>query len=313
MDHIESSEQPNKRRLISKSVDDIIQPKTVDDFVYSGSRLNGVIHGFGTKVYLPNSTSTIIRYEGRFNKGLMDGIGWAMYVSGATYDGHWKSGKRDGTGRYREHDGCTYTGIWKDDVIISGIIKYTNGNIYTGEILDGKRHGMGIYQCTFNPSINVQRSDDLIKDLIETKLQQADLSYIYNGSWDHDLRHGYGHCVYNDLKEYMGDWDHDERHGYGIYQSKQDIIYTGTWDHNKIHGDGSYKLNNGKVYAGKFQNGLKHGFGIVRDKLGKELYHGVWDNDKLITDNTEITPININTSERQKDVNRKRKYLLRNL
>ena len=79
---------------------------------YSGDCKNGLADGKG----IAEGQDT---YEGKFKKGLPNGLGTYTWSTGEVYKGSWKDGKEDGNGQFTfKSKGCdtTTTGVWKADV-----------------------------------------------------------------------------------------------------------------------------------------------------------------------------------------------------
>lgn len=89
--------------------------------------------------------------------------------NGDVYEG-WmiKDGDKDirqGNGRCVYRDGRLFIGEFSNDQEKIGTMTYPNGDIYNGEFLDGLRDGLGV-------------------------MTSANGSYIYEGRWCHDKKHG---------------------------------------------------------------------------------------------------------------------------
>lgn len=81
---------------------------------YTGKCKKGLAHGKGLAV----GTNT---YEGRFNKGLPNGMGKYTWEDGTIYEGNWSMGKRDGKGTMiypGAGEDSNVTGFWKNDSFI---------------------------------------------------------------------------------------------------------------------------------------------------------------------------------------------------
>lgn len=81
---------------------------------YTGKCKKGLAHGKGLAV----GTDT---YEGRFTKGLPNGIGKYTWEDGRIYEGDWSKGVRNGKGSMiypRTGEDSIVAGIWKDDAYI---------------------------------------------------------------------------------------------------------------------------------------------------------------------------------------------------
>ena len=81
-----------------------------DGSYYSGMRdSKGKRHGKGLMVFANGD-----RYDGDWNKGIIDGHGTYTYANGLVYDGSWKNGEIKGHGTFRFANGNVMEGDWTD-------------------------------------------------------------------------------------------------------------------------------------------------------------------------------------------------------
>ncbi len=78
---------------------------------YTGGCKKGLAHGKGLAMGIDS-------YEGRFTKGLPNGLGKYTWEDGTRYEGYWSKGVRDGKGTMtypRAGEDSIVAGIWNDD------------------------------------------------------------------------------------------------------------------------------------------------------------------------------------------------------
>lgn len=63
----------------------------------------------------------------------------------------------------------------------------------------------------------------------------------YEGQWERDRRHGYGHCFYRDGGFYSGCFRNDLREGFGRMVWEEGWEYEGFWKEGRLSGKGSFK------------------------------------------------------------------------
>ncbi len=56
----------------------------------------------------------VMKYEGEFEDGIMNGNGTMTYKTGDKYSGSWLKGKQHGKGTYTFKDGTSYEGLWEN-------------------------------------------------------------------------------------------------------------------------------------------------------------------------------------------------------
>ncbi|XP_053512960.1 radial spoke head 10 homolog B isoform X2 [Artibeus jamaicensis] len=156
-------------------------------------------------------------YEGGKVQGLRDGERFAVFQGGGAYRGYF--------GKSISMNLSMHT--WPD------------GSTYKGEVVNGKRNGFGVFKCITQP-----------------------VSYI--GQWCQGKRHGMG-CIYYDregISSYEGTWDHNVRKGWGIRRYKSGNVYEGQWDNNVRHGEGRMRwLTTNEEYSGQWDRGTQNGLG----------------------------------------------------
>ncbi len=82
----------------------------------------------------------------------------------------------------------------------------------------------------------------------------------YSGSFENDLRHGFG-ILMHPLGKYCGDFVADAKHGIGTLILDDTSSYYGQFENNLFHGRGTYCYKDGTVYVGDWMEGLKCGDG----------------------------------------------------
>ena len=50
---------------------------------------------------------------------------------------------------------------------------------------------------------------------------------VYEGQWEHGLKHGYGRLTNGEGDVYEGDWVADQAEGYGVFTNPEGYRYEG--------------------------------------------------------------------------------------
>ena len=125
--------------------------------------------------------------------------------------------------------------------------------IYTGEFKNDERSGQG-------------------------KIEAVDESYIYEGEWVADLKHGEG--FERSEEQVWGIFEEKAPDGYvdlgkATEKVKKYQEYRGNFYKGVFEGKGELKLSNGDVYKGDFIEGRIHGMGKLERADGTS-YEGFW-------------------------------------
>jgi hypothetical protein len=271
---------------------------------YQGELRDQVPHGLG--VYHTRTSY----YKGEWRDGLRHGRGFVVDLEHhETYRGEWFYGERHGYGVMETNKSSRYEGTWVRDKMhgrgriwiantltqsdtqyrqrhkARHLARYKTGRypatlVYDGELQFNMRHGQGTY---WDPN-----SD----------------SSIYEGTWQHDKPHGYGHWIHASsasdvdgtlqplsphvMLEYMGRWKNGRRHGYGVLRECTHdydaavYIYSGLWQHDRRHGQGREIVPERGIYQGEFEHGLVSGTGTMIILNGQE-FHGRWSKGSPVT------------------------------
>jgi hypothetical protein len=156
-----------------------------------------------------------------------------------------------------------------------------NAVVYTGSVLNGRPSGKG-------------------------RMRWAKNGEMYVGGFKQGQRHGKGCHTYSNGRQYEGrfvnDYAHDpngtmkwkdgalfigafvegRRTGSGIQRFPSGVRYEGDFLNGKYHGRGLCCFADGSLYSGEFMDGKAHGQGVLKDKYGKVLYNGLWQNDSPV-------------------------------
>jgi hypothetical protein len=105
----------------------------------------------------------------------------------------------------------------------------------------------------------------------------------YEGSWEHNLMNGQGTLWVLDEKKnlrrrYTGDWVNDKKEGRGTMFFNNEDRYDGFWKDNLQFGEGRMIYKNGDVYVGHWDNGKRSGYGVLTKRNGDH-FEGNWVND----------------------------------
>ena len=156
---------------------------------------------------------------------------------------------------------------------------YANGYTYEGSFRDGLRDGVGT-------------------------LTNANNTYLYNGGWSKDKKHGNcleiingetfegtykngireGKCsiVYNNKDKFSGNLIDGKKEGHGEqYCFSTGSTYIGEFRNNLFEGKGKIINDNGYYYEGGFLAGLRHGEKCIESKAGVRKYEGDFKRDKM--------------------------------
>ncbi|XP_045676052.1 radial spoke head 10 homolog B-like isoform X3 [Phyllostomus hastatus] len=165
----------------------------------------------------PVLSDLVESYEGGRAQGLHDREDFAVFQGGGAYRGRFV----------------------KSISVNLSVHTWPDGSTYKGEVVNGKRNGFGVFKCVTQP-----------------------MSYI--GQWCQGKRHGMG-CIYYDREgasSYEGSWDHNVRKGWGVRRYKSGNVYEGQWDDNVRHGEGRMRwLTTNEEYSGQWDRGAQNGLG----------------------------------------------------
>lgn len=105
---------------------------------YRGGLLEGKPHGTGVEFVGGN------RYEGKFRRGVRNGMGVMHYEDGSKYEGEFVNRAMHGRGRYEWNDKRVYEGDFKlNQMDGQGVFSWPDGRRYVGEYKKDKKHGYG--------------------------------------------------------------------------------------------------------------------------------------------------------------------------
>ena len=220
-------------------------------------------------------------FEGKFANGERAGYGLYVWSADATsFGGEWEASKRNGKGIYYDLKGRKITGYWKDDNFVQNEIvinKVIHSNL--------KENIAENLQFLTAKEISALIQDSSIVNQLALKMKQGCIwgdcingtglllagNYVYIGSFQSGLRHGYGEMRWFGESwgnAYIGNCESNTRTGIGSYKWPNGNIYMGEWKEGKKEGIGAFFNANGETQAGKFVNnnfeseGL--GFGEVK-------------------------------------------------
>ncbi|XP_067686605.1 alsin-like isoform X2 [Haliotis asinina] len=203
------------------------------DATYSGSWLNGKLHGYGELKWNDGRT-----YIGMFKQGLQHGHGVMTIPKGnnstVCMEGEWKDGKLNGYGSIRYTNGDCYEGYFKDGqkfghgTYRQGRHMSSNASIHIGEWLADKRHGYGV-------------QDDILR------------GEKYMGMWNDDVRHGKGIVVTLDGMYFEGTFSANKLTGFGLMLTEDNSCYEGQFAGiTQLQGNGTLTLPTGDKLEGYF-------------------------------------------------------------
>ena len=188
------------------------------------------------------------KYEGGWEKDLMNGYGRIISINGDYYEGEIKKGIIEGNGIfYSDKIKMSYKGEFKNNCfegkgeqIFNISEKDNKKNIYEGMFKQGKRDGKG-------------------KFIFENE-------NIYDGDFVDDKFNGYGCFKWKDGREYKGNWKDNQINGKGVFSWDKNNRYEGEYKNNRREGLGVYYFDEKNYFEGKWINNLPHGEGkIIKD------------------------------------------------
>ncbi|MCH5252219.1 MAG: TIR domain-containing protein [Lachnospiraceae bacterium] len=229
-----------------------------DGVIYTGTKVNGVIDGYGKAEYTENSAYEPGYYEGEWKEGKLEGKGIRYWSeSGDRYEGEFKDYKRNGQGIWYYSNGNRYEGEYKNDKKNGQGIYYweESGERYEGEWKDGKRDGQGTHYYSDGSRYKGEFKDG--------KLNGHGTYYISNG-----------HC-------YEGEFKDNKINGQGSYYDSNGFrTYEGEWKDGKKNGQGIWYSPNGDRYEGEFKDGMRHGEGTWYS--GNTKFSGRWEYNQCV-------------------------------
>jgi len=138
-----------------------------------------------------------------------------------------------------------------------GKMVWENGDSYAGAFKQGNRHGKGCMSY---------------KDG-----RQYEGRFVANQAHDPN-----GQMTWKDGTIYVGSFVQGKRTGSGIQRFPSKVRYEGEFVNGKYHGTGVCVFADGSLYDGEWIRGQAHGHGVLRDKHGKTLHNGLWQNDSPV-------------------------------
>lgn len=103
-------------------------------------------------------------------------------------------------------------------------------------------------------------------------------SDFYEGEFKDGNMHGRGKEIYANGDIYEGEYKDGKKHGRSKYTWANGDFYEGGYKDGDMHGLGKYTWADGDFYEGEYNVGEMHGQGIIKDKHGRVLQEGTWEN-----------------------------------
>ena len=196
----------------------------------TGNFVNGDIHGAAKCKYADGA-----EYEGNFLNGLRQGKGTLVLTDGK-FEGQFDKNLIDGQGTFYFNDGAKYVGEFKHNAIEGKGTKYLkNGDRYEGQFIQGNREGKGTYYFAEGG----EYTGDWKNDIREGQGTMTwNTGNKYAGAWKNDKRNGKGTYTWKDGRKYVGDWVDDTIEGQGSYYDMDgNLIKEGKWKNNSFVGE----------------------------------------------------------------------------
>lgn len=210
------------------------------------------------------------RYGGHWEDGLFSGDG-VLISSMCTYNGPWKLGNPHGKGvmhysrRYVEPKPMAAM----DHTSGSGVVA-----VFSDAFWRGLSHLSPFDEATEKPK---EYTGEFHRDF--NRHGEGTMLYyngdIYEGTWNENVRSGFGKLRCSSGEEFEGHWLDDERHGRGLVRYVDGSTFKGVFEHNKRQGPGILRFSNGDEYAGSFIDNSMTGEGVMRYRNG-DVYEGMW-------------------------------------
>jgi len=198
------------------------------------------------------------RYDGAWDRNMMNGYGVYSFPNGDVYKGNWKDCMPDGVMEWSSTAGETYVGTFQGWLKHgSGKWTSTTGDLYEGEFYEDMWQGQGRYTNANGDN--------------------------YNGSWLKDVMHGTGVFQWANGERYEGEYREDKKEGTGVYTWPSGATYEGQYKENKRHGTGKYLFASGErggdSYSGEWRSNNMEGKGTYYYK-NTDTYIGAFEESK---------------------------------
>ena len=281
LEGMEQAGTPGFSRLASAPVtdDEKKRAKRIPQGVYTGEESRpGVPHGLGLLV-----TKTGHRFEGKWDRGEMQGKGTCHSPSGRKYDGEWAKGKMTGKGTQSFPNGVVETGIFQNGRLHGYGERFTpdDGVRYAGFFIDGLPEGEGTqthpngdyFEGNWSSGLPLQGSGRLTSGS-RKEIGLVEGSWEYMGGLNRMRWHGNGKLWFHVgagsqkkmLWSYDGEFAEGKKHGVGTKTHwVEGWKYEGQWRQDEITGHGTLTCPRlegalrADVYEGSFVDGVPHG------------------------------------------------------
>ena len=216
-------------------------------------------------------------YKGQWLLGKAEGRGQLKYANGNLFDGIFKNGlpfdpnsvKVEAVRLTFAADDDVFTDKTynnfklymsvnsqsvKENLNLTSITQYPNGDVYEGEWKNCKKNGKGTYKAT--------------------------LGVTYIGYFRDNLMHGVGKLIHDEEIIYEGEFANNKMCGKGIYTDKFYNVYTGHMNDDKYNGKGEMSFVNGNFFDGKWVDGA-YVEGTMK-YANSEVYVGIFKDGKFV-------------------------------
>ncbi|GKY98075.1 hypothetical protein MPSEU_000765400 [Mayamaea pseudoterrestris] len=220
-------------------------------------------------------------YTGSFLNGLMHGPGRLVFSNGSVYQGEFQNNFFHGNGKTFMSHGDWYEGTWKNDewVIGRGRCVVATDTVVEGEFKSGIFHGYGgVALCEGNWLKGTWENNKWVTG--EGRLVNFD-GTVFEGTFENGIFRG--RISWSIGNWYKGSWENTLNvRSHGRIVSSDDIVFEGRFENGVFQGEvscsnanwykgpwadalieetyGQYASADGSVYQGKLKDGHCHGY-----------------------------------------------------
>jgi hypothetical protein len=197
---------------------------------------------------------------GEFPSAEKNGQGTITYFSGSKYVGEFKNDFKKSLGNKKGEGTIIKNG--------KGTEYFSDGSNYEGDWKDDKYDGQGTLILNSGLKVVGDFQNGFVNGKATATFPNGE---TYSGQFKNSSREGQGTLIYATGDKYIGQWKNDFPNGQGTFLHLAD------------------NETKGVIYIGEFKDGQRHGKGTIG--MGSEKITGIWENGKLIKDESPPSPI----------------------